>query len=128
MENNSPNIQLSIIVTFIKKNYYLKKFLKCYLLKNKKFFDRCELILISESLFLSSYLNLKNIRFIKTKFKTPGAKRNYAAFYARGNYLIFLDDDSYVSEKYFTFNDLKLLIKFWDSGCSCWWLRLVFIH
>ena len=54
MENNSSKIKLSIIVTFIKSNQYLKKLLKNYILKNKKFFERCELILISENLFLSS--------------------------------------------------------------------------
>lgn len=93
-------VYYSIIVPFIKSNKYLNILiseLEKLALKKNNF----ELILVSENRFNCSKKKKYPIKIIQTKSKKPGEKRNAGARQAKGNILIFLDDDSYPLKNYF---------------------------
>lgn len=87
-------IFFSIIITFIKNNKNLKK---CLQYLNKQKFKKFEIILVSENFISLSdqYNNSLKIKKVITKYKYPGIKRHIAAKIAKGNYLVFIDDDAY---------------------------------
>lgn len=93
MKQQNTKIIFSIIIPTIKINNYLLKCLdKLCLQKFKNF----ELILISENnLNLEKKYNYKIKKIYQKNTLKPGKKRNYAAKFAKGEYLAFIDDDAF---------------------------------
>ena len=93
MKHLNTKIIFSVIIPTIKTNNYLLKCLdKLCLQKFKNF----ELILISENILnIEKKYNFNIKKIYKKNILTPGKKRNYAAKFANGEYLAFIDDDAF---------------------------------
>ena len=87
-------IFFSVIITFIKTSENL---IKCLEYLNKQKFKNFEIILVSENFINLSQKFEKTLKISKilSKSKFPGIKRHDAAKIAKGQYLVFIDDDAY---------------------------------
>ena len=94
------HILFSIIIPIRKENDYLKETLSCLKKQSLKNF---EILVITDKVSGSA---------------NPSEKRNLGAQKAKGEYLVFFDDDSYPSKGYFK-NAQKLVLKYPQYAAFC---------
>ena len=96
----------SIIIPVKKINKYIYNNIKII---NQCNYKKLEIIILPDIKFNKKIISDIKTKIIATGKIRPGLKRDIGAKYAKGDYLIFLDDDSYPSKNYFI--NLKTIIK-----------------
>jgi GT2 family glycosyltransferase len=98
LNSKNPMIKYSIIVPVKNINDYIGNHVHSF-----EHFKRKDLELIvlpDESLFHSE--NSERIRYVLTGSVSPAVKRDIGVNCSSGKYIVFLDDDAYVEEQYFS--------------------------
>jgi GT2 family glycosyltransferase len=91
------NVLYSFIVPFKEFNDYVIENVESIRMQTKQ---NWEIILLPNNQTNLSHINDERIVISSTGNKTPGEKRDQGARIARGDYLIFLDDDSFLDKNY----------------------------
>lgn len=99
MKNNKNHNLFSVIIPVKDLNNFLIKNINS-LLKVKSYYFQIEIIIVTNFEVETNKKNPK-VKFITSGLVAPGIKRDIGSKIAKGKYLIFLDDDSYISKKYF---------------------------
>lgn len=91
-------IKYSVIVPVSTINEYIFQHVKNFSTFSR---DDIELIILPNDSSRSITAN-QRVRLISTGVISPARKRDFGVYHARGSYLVFLDDDSFVAEEYFS--------------------------
>jgi len=94
-KNTTPLISV-IVIDYKKRNPYL---LECLEALRKQTYHNFEIVLESDHPLDLSYPKLKIIHY-KGKYKSPAFKRDHGAGVAKGEILVFIDDDAYPHPKW----------------------------
>ena len=106
--NDQKKIFFSVIIPFNKFNIYLEENLNSFFTQEFKNF---EIILVGNE-NLNKFNNFKkklNLIYIKVNYRNPTKKRNLAISKAKGEYIVFIDDDAYAEKNWLAdyFNEIK---------------------